>query len=105
MNKEMAKHELEGLKEFQNKGYTHNYRVEDGQLVDLETKKRFTTNEVRIIEEKRYEGMSNPSDMSILYVLETNDGNKGTIVVPYGPASATPEAEFFIDVPKANFKA
>ena len=105
MENKMAKHELEGLHEFQAKGYTHNYRVEDGQLIDLETKERFTSNEVTIVEEKRYEGMTNPSDMSILYVLETKDGNKGTIVVPYGPASATPEAEFFVDVPKANFKA
>jgi len=48
--------------------------------------------------------MSNPSDMSILYIIETKDGNKGTVLANYSPSSATEIAEFFNAIPKENNK-
>ncbi len=32
----------------------------------------------------RFEGDSDPADMSILYAIETNDGDKGTYVDAFG---------------------
>lgn len=35
----------------------------------------------------RFEGASNPDDMAILYLIETSDGSKGTLVDAYGTYS------------------
>jgi len=102
----MEKSELKSEKDFitlyQDKGYSHNYRVSNGKLVDLEDKSSYDTEAVYIVAEHRFEGISNPSDMSILYVIKTKDGNKGTILVNYGPSNATDIAEFFNNIPKDN---
>lgn len=81
-----AKHELDKIEEYRKKGYTSNYQIKDSHLVCLESDKSYDKTEVTIIDEYRYEGMSNPSDLSILYILETKDGGKGTILLPYGPS-------------------
>jgi hypothetical protein len=45
---------------------------------------------VRIVDFYRFEGNTNPDDMSIMYAIETMDGQKGTISNSYGPyADAT----------------
>ncbi|MNL81960.1 hypothetical protein D3C87_2092160 [compost metagenome] len=41
--------------------------------------------------------------MSILYIIETKDGGKGTHLLGYGPTADLEEAEFFKDIPKANY--
>ncbi|QTD38569.1 hypothetical protein JL193_04625 [Polaribacter batillariae] len=45
--------------------------------------------------------MSNPSDMSILYVIETQD-TKGTLVASYGATADLEIADFFKEIPKKN---
>ncbi|WP_192903882.1 hypothetical protein [Panacibacter ginsenosidivorans] len=53
-------------------------------LVSMTTQKTFEPAEVEILHFYRFEGESNPSDNAILYAIETNDGEKGTIVDAYG---------------------
>ena len=53
-------------------------------LISLKTQKIFQPAEVKILHFYRFEGESNPSDNEILYAIETNDGEKGTIVDAYG---------------------
>jgi len=79
------KHEKTKIDEYTEKGYTSSYRLDNEKIMDLSTKTCFSPQEVTIVESFRYEGMSNPSDMSILYVLRTDDGGKGTLLLPYGP--------------------
>ena len=74
------------IEEYVNQGYTSNYRMVDGEFTDLESNKSFISDEVVIDDEYRYEGMSNPSDLSILYILSMPDKSKGTILLPYGPS-------------------
>ena len=85
MELSINKHEATKIDEYTSKGYTASYQMEEGKLKDLNTGKLFDKHAVTIIEEFRYEGMSNPSDCSILYVLHTDDGKKGTLLLPYGP--------------------
>ncbi|TXK51332.1 hypothetical protein FVR03_03740 [Pontibacter qinzhouensis] len=67
-------------------GCTLDFKVtEEGQLATMDGKKTFTPDQVRIIDFYRFEGESNPDDMSILYVVETTEGIKGTITNSYGP--------------------
>lgn len=102
------KHEAPKVDEYIAEGYTASYQMEDGKLKDLETGKTFEPCDVTIYDEYRYEGMSNPSDMSILYALQTADGGKGTLLIPYGP-SADGEIAWFmkevtLDMEKRSMK-
>tara|TARA_R110002050_G_scaffold59259_2_gene132578 strand:- start:25349 stop:25663 length:315 start_codon:yes stop_codon:yes gene_type:complete len=99
-----AKSELEYIEKYQKIGYCANYKAENDTLVDVKTKKVYLPNEIKIIKEYRFEGMSNPSDMSILYIIETKDGKKGTVLANYSPSSDTQLAEFFTTIPKNNYK-
>ena len=100
---EFAKHESDFIQKYQEKGYTANYRVVDNKLVDLETKETFNSESVNVVAEHRYEGMSNPSDMSILYVIETPSDSKGTFLAGYGPTANLEDAEFFKSIPQSNY--
>lgn len=104
MMTEFAKNERNYIEEYQEKGYTHSYRFHDGQLVDVDSKIGYAPEDIFIIAEHRYEGMSNPSDLSILYVLETKEGNKGTFLMGYGPTANLEAAEFFKEIPRKNDK-
>ena len=40
-----------------------------------------------IVEYHRFEGMTNPSDTSIVFAVETNDCVRGTLIMNYGANS------------------
>ena len=65
-------------------GYTEQFRVEKDNLVGIETKKSFKPKDVKAVNFYRFEGISDPDDMSILYAIETCDGTKGTLTDAYG---------------------
>ena len=102
MDNTSNKNELDFLRQYEAKGFTHSFRVADGKLIDNETKKSFTPKETYILAEHRYEGMSNPDDMSLLYILKTADGNKGTFLASYGAKADTEVTLFFNEIPKEN---
>lgn len=67
-------------------GFTADFRVADGRLLPFgnDHSKGYVPSEVTIVDFYRFEGESNPDDMSILYAIQTADGLKGTISAPYG---------------------
>ena len=69
-----------------NDGSTQDFNVVDGRLQTIgnESNKNYAPDEVTIVDFYRFEGESNPDDMSILYAIEANDGVKGTISSAYG---------------------
>ncbi|AWK05516.1 hypothetical protein HYN56_15225 [Flavobacterium crocinum] len=103
MKREYSKHETDYIKAYQDQGYTVTYLFENDQLIDAETKIEYKPEDIFIVAHQRYEGMSDPDDMSILYVIETKDNRKGTHLLGYGPTADLEEAEFFKDIPKANY--
>src|SRR4051812_28275324 len=72
------------MNKLETQGYTDQYRVEKGRLVDLTNNKKYKPSDVKAVNFYRFEGISNPDDMSILYAIETADGNKGTLIDAYG---------------------
>jgi len=72
------------LNKLEGEGYTDQYRVENGKLCDLTNNKKYKAKDVKAVNFYRFEGISNPDDMSILYAIETSDGRKGTLVDAYG---------------------
>jgi hypothetical protein len=103
MKKEYSKHETDYIAEYQSNGYTTNFIFQNNCLVDVDTKYGYKPEEIFIVAHHRYEGMSNPEDMSILYIIETANQVKGTYLLGYGPTGDLEASEFFKDIPKENY--
>lgn len=65
-------------------GYKENFRVVNGALTSEKTLHPYKAEQIAIANFYRFEGYSDPEDNSILYVIETDDGKKGTLVDSYG---------------------
>jgi hypothetical protein len=68
-------------------GYKENFKATDTGLLSLDTQKHYTPDQLVIANFFRFEGISDPDDNSILYVIEASDGAKGTIMDAYGAYS------------------
>lgn len=79
-------------------GYTIDFKVTEKGLEDLATEKVYSPEEVNIKNFYRFEGVSDPDDMAILYVIETSDGAKGTLVDAYGTYADATVNEFIVQV-------
>jgi len=94
---------VEALEQLKNKGYTHNFQVnEHGHLVEGE-EVSFLPSQVELKEFHRFEGLTNPSDMSILYALETSSGLRGTVVDAYGVSGSETVSNFMNQVNQKQF--
>jgi hypothetical protein len=76
-------------------GYTENFRVTEKGLQSLETEKRYQPHQIHIVNFFRFEGASDPSDSAILYIIETDDGARGSLTDAYG-MYADPNIDRFI---------
>ena len=65
-------------------GYTQQFNVQKDRLVSLTTGKKYRSADVKAVNFYRFEGITDPDDMSILYAVETVDGAKGTLMDAYG---------------------
>lgn len=79
-------------------GFTEQFRVEKGRLYSIETEKKYKPAEVKVVNFYRFEGISDPEDMSILYAIETTDGAKGTLTDAYGTYSDDDTGAFLKEV-------
>ena len=87
------------VKKLEEKGYTEQFRVEKSVLQSLtDKKKKYKPKDVKAVNFYRFEGPSNPDDMSILYAIETVDGTKGTLIDAYGVYSDDDTGAFMQDV-------
>lgn len=65
-------------------GFTKQFiSIADG-IQDTNSKRIYKQDEIEVVEQFRFEGMSNPADSTLLLSLKSKDGAKGTIVVNYG---------------------
>jgi len=73
------------LKMLDGKGYTVQFQVAEGNKIkSLATENMYAPEDVRISNFYRFEGESNPDDNSILYAIETNSSEHGTLIDAYG---------------------
>ncbi|TPE46275.1 hypothetical protein [Pontibacter mangrovi] len=87
------------LADLRSEGYTTDFKVnEAGMLCTMDGNQQFGPEDVRIVNFYRFEGESNPDDMSILYVLETKSGLKGSLSDAYGTYSDSTIEDFMKQV-------
>jgi hypothetical protein len=80
-------------------GYTEDFQVDKNGLTTYSNKaKVYQPQEVKIVNFYRFEGVSDPGDNTILYVIETNDGVKGTLTDGYGPYASDDVSKFIVKI-------
>ncbi|MCF3108356.1 hypothetical protein LL912_06160 [Niabella sp. CC-SYL272] len=102
MNRESSSQEMNTISEcIQNAvktGYTHDFFITEEGLSYSGAGKIYGPDEVTIENFYRFEGESDPADNSILYLMRTQDGAKGTLLDAYGPYAEERIARFIKEV-------
>jgi hypothetical protein len=65
-------------------GFDTEFQITSEGLKAIKWGKVYQPNELKIVEHFRFEGISDPDDMAVMYVVTTNDGLKGTVVDAFG---------------------
>lgn len=76
--------EMDAMRILQQRGYTADFEPRDDILRDTVSGRRFRPEELTIVEHHRFEGASNPDDMSVIYAVESDDGVRGVLVDAFG---------------------
>lgn len=76
-------------------GYVEHFKISNKHLVMEKGKLTYQPQDISITNFYRYEGYTNPDDNSILFLIKTKDGKKGTLIDAYG-AYADAELSNFI---------
>lgn len=80
---------LEALEDLARRGFTESFLLVEGGLRAAGSGRVYRPAEMAIVEHHRFEGESNPDDMSVVYAVECRDGVRGVVVDAFG-AYATP---------------
>jgi hypothetical protein len=64
--------------------YIYDFEIQDNKLTAKDLDTFYNANDVVIDKVFRFEGTSDPADMSIIYAVTTNDGKKGIIINAFG---------------------
>lgn len=83
------------IDELVRRGFTEHLFLANGQLRAAESGKLFRADEVTVTEYHRFEGVSDPDDMAILYAIQTHSGLRGTLADAFG-VYADPAVEAFM---------
>lgn len=87
-----------------NEGYTEDFKITEQGLESPNKQKNYKPEQIQIINFFRFEGMSAPDDNAVLYVIETADGTKGTLIDAYGIYNDTRIGRFMKDVEQIQKK-
>jgi hypothetical protein len=81
------------------RGFTEDFRVVDGKLRAIGTGEMVSSEDLVIREFYRFEGISDPDDMAIVYGVEARNGLRGTVVDAFGVYSDPALSAFLEHVP------
>ncbi len=75
---------VEAIQELKKRGFTANFEFLNHAFRDVDSGRTFKADELTIVEHYRFEGASDPDDMSVVYAIEVEGGLKGIIADAYG---------------------
>lgn len=76
--------EVRCLQKIRDKGFVDQYRIVNEFLLCLDNQQLYSASQTRVVNFYRFEGISDPEDMSIIYAIETSDGRRGILINAYG---------------------
>jgi hypothetical protein len=98
--------EAPAITALERRGFTAQFAAHRRDLRVTHTGLRFRPEDVRIRDYYRFEGTSDPDDMSVVYALEARDGTRGVLVDAFGsyadPAVGAMVNRMRVDTPTAN---
>jgi hypothetical protein len=74
----------EAVEDLKSQGYIYDFELEEKELRCESLEKSFPPKAFKVVGSFRFEGMTNPGDNSVLYMIETRDGEKGMLIDAYG---------------------
>lgn len=77
----------EALADLHQRSFKNSFEVLENGAKCIETGEIFEPENITIEEYHRFEGESNPDDMSVVYAISTKTGLKGTFIDAYGTYS------------------
>lgn len=94
------------IADLRDQGYTVDFNLHEDGLESKHHKTTYTAENLDVVKYYRFEGMTNPGDSSILYVIETTDGKKGLLVDSYGAQSSSIPSDLLekLKINPAEFK-
>lgn len=81
---------LEAIAALKRRGFTENFVLAADGLRALSSGRVYGPEALHIVEYHRFEGETDPDDMSVLYAIAAQDGTRGLIADAFGPY-ANPE--------------
>jgi hypothetical protein len=84
------------------RGFTERFRVVDGALQALGSGETLHSRDLVIRDYYRFEGVSDPDDMAIVYAVESRSGVRGTLVDAFGVYSDAALSAVLREVPIAR---
>ena len=95
MNTKTYKTMTEAIQGLKARGFTSNFEYLNNAFRAVDGGRTFTPEELTIVEHHRFEGASDPDDLSIVYGIESQDGTRGVLVDAYG-TYANPDLSAFL---------
>lgn len=86
---------IQGLRD---RGFTANFEFLDNAFQAVGTGKTFQAEDLTIVEHHRFEGTSDPDDMSVVYAIESKDGTRGIVADAFGTYANPKLGEFLKNV-------
>ena len=91
------------LDELARRGFTARFQVVDGGLRAAGGEETMRPKDLVVREYYRFEGISDPDDMAILYAIESTSGVRGTLADAFGVYSDPATSAVMQDIPiRAN---
>lgn len=93
---------LEDIEEAKLSGFTEEFMFRNSQLIGRINNISYNSNDCLLIEYCVHEGLSDPSDQSILFLIECLDGTKGCLSSAYGIYADSKMIEFCLSLRKKD---
>jgi hypothetical protein len=84
------------IEDLRRRGFTDHFKVSGRTLLALDAGKSFLPRDLVIRDYYRFEGVSDPDDMAVVYAIEEQGGTRGILTDAYG-AYADPAVGAMLD--------
>jgi hypothetical protein len=86
------------IEELRGRGYTESFEPSTHGLRVAGREKIYPAEELSIRESHRFEGASDPDDLSVVYAIEATDGTRGVLVDAFGTYADPAVAQVLRDI-------
>lgn len=87
----------QAINALKDRGFNEEVEIIDERKIRIGDKE-FEDKDIEIKEFHRFEGMSNPADMSVVYAISSKSGKKGLLADAYGADASVKVAKFLKNV-------